>query len=155
MARKRVYATAAMMLAALLGISGRSSAQSYPVKPIRVVMPFPPGASTDLIDRLIAQKLSASIGQQAIVDNRGGAGGTIGADSVAKAVPDGHTLLIGTPGAITISPNLQPKLPYQPLRDFAPITMLATVANLLVAHPSVPARNVQELIALAKSKRAS
>jgi len=153
MARKRVYAAAAMMAAAFLGISGRGSAQSYPVKPIRVVVPFPPGASTDLIGRLVAQKLSASVGQQAIVDNRAGAGGTIGADSVAKAAPDGYTLLIGTPGAITISPSLQPKLPYQPLRDFAPITMLATVANLLVAHPSVPARNVQELIALARAKR--
>ena len=142
-----------MMMAALPGISGTASGQSYPIKPIKVVVPFPPGASTDLIGRLVAQKLSASVGQQAIVENRGGAGGTIGADSVAKAAPDGYTLLIGTPGAITISPSLQPKLPYQPLRDFAPITMLATVANLLVAHPSVPARNVQELIALAKTKR--
>lgn len=119
---------------------------------MKVVVPFPPGASTDVIGRLVAQKLTASLGQSAIVENRGGAGGVIGADSVAKAAPDGYTLLIGTPGAITISPSLQPKLPYQPLKDFACVSLLATVANLLVSHPSVPISNIQSLIALAASK---
>lgn len=127
-------------------------AQSFPAKPIKVVVPFPPGASTDSIGRLVAQKLSASLGQSAIVENRSGAGGVIGADSVAKAAPDGYTLLIGTPGAITISPSLRPKLPYQPMKDFAPISLLATVPNLLVSHPSVPITNVRSLIALAQRK---
>ncbi len=142
-------------LAAALFLSSAADmapAQSFPSRPMKVVVPFPPGASTDMIGRLVAQKLSASLGQSAIVENRGGAGGVIGADSVAKAAPDGYTLLIGTPGAITISPSLQPKLPYQPMKDFASISLLATVPNLLVSHPSVPISSVQDLIALAASK---
>jgi len=114
------------------------------------VVPFPPGGSTDIFARPIAQKLSEALKQQVVVENRGGAGGTIGADAVAKSPPDGYTLLMGHIGTLAVAPSLYPKLPYDPRRDFAPVGMVASVANVLVVNPSVPARSVQELIALAK-----
>src|SRR5688572_20797112 len=153
MSETQTIAAIAFAGLALSGVvSGSVLGQSYPAKPIKLVIPFPPGGSTDVIGRLVGQKLSDALGQPVVVDNRGGAGGVIGADFTAKSPPDGYTILIGTPGAITISPSLQPKLPYQPIRDFAPVSLLATVPNLLVSHPSVPVTTVQDLIRLAKAR---
>jgi tripartite-type tricarboxylate transporter receptor subunit TctC len=127
-----------------------SHAQPYPAKPIRMIVPFPPGGATDIVGRLIAQKMAEPMGQQVIVDNRSGAGGTIGSDIAAKAPPDGYTLLLGTSSTHAIAPSLYSKLPYDPVRDFTPVTLVATATILLAVHPSIPARNVKELIALAK-----
>jgi tripartite-type tricarboxylate transporter receptor subunit TctC len=127
-------------------------AQNYPTRPIRLIVPFAPGGGTDLVARTIAQRASESIGQAIVVDNRGGAGGVIGADLVAKAPPDGYTLLMGTPGPLTINPNLQSKTPYDTLKDFAPISLATISPFVLVVHPSVPARSVKELIALARAR---
>jgi tripartite-type tricarboxylate transporter receptor subunit TctC len=128
-------------------------AQTYPAKPIRLVVPFPAGGPTDIVGRTVAQKLSEQLGQQVIVDNRGGAGGIIGTEQVAKSAPDGYTLLMGTIGGIAVAMSLQPNRGYDTLRDLAPITQTVTVTNILVTHPSVPARNVKELLALAKAKK--
>jgi tripartite-type tricarboxylate transporter receptor subunit TctC len=127
-------------------------AQTYPTKPLRMVVPFPPGGTTDILGRVAAQKLSEALGQQVIVDNRPGAGGNIGTELVAKSPPDGYTLLTDPGSTLTINPSLFAKLPFDSLKDFAPVTILAAVPNLLVVHPSLPVRNVKELIALAKAK---
>jgi tripartite-type tricarboxylate transporter receptor subunit TctC len=137
-----------------LTLAAAAHAQSAGGKPIRFVVPFPAGANPDLVARVIGQKLSEAWGQPVVVDNRGGAGGVVGLDSVAKAPADGQTLLIGTAGVITIAPSLY-KLPYDIVRDFDPVTMLAYVPNILVVNPSVPAKNVRELIALAKARPAA
>ena len=129
-----------------------SFAQTYPVKPVRLITPFPPGGTTDILARITAQKLSESLGQQVIVDNRGGGGGTIGVEAAARSAPDGYMILIAHIGPLAMAPALYPKLGYDPVKDFAPITLLATVPNGLVVHPSVPARTVKELIALARAK---
>jgi len=145
--------TSSCLAAVLLAIaSGAAVAQAYPVKPVRMVVPFPAGGATDIVGRLIAQKLSESWGQQVIVDNRGGAGGTIGSDIAAKSAPDGYTMLVGTSSTHAIAPSLYSKLPYDPVRDFAPVTLVASATILLAVHPSVPAKNVRDLIALAKRK---
>ncbi len=127
-------------------------AQGYPTKPIRLIVPFPAGGTTDISARGIAPGLSELLGQNVIVDNRGGAGGIIGADLVAKAAPDGYTLLMGSNSTVSVAPSLYPKNPYHPIRDFAPISLVATTPFVLVEHPSVPAKTVKELIALAKSR---
>ena len=127
-------------------------AQPYPVKPIRCVVPYPPGGPTDIIGRAIAQKLAEALGQPVIIDNRGGAAGTIGSEQVARAPADGYTLLWGTPGTHGIAPSIYPKLGYDPVKDFTHITLIALGTNLLVVHPSVPARSVAELVAVAKSR---
>jgi tripartite-type tricarboxylate transporter receptor subunit TctC len=146
--------TAPTCLAAVLLaiVPGAAVSQAYPVKPVRMVVPFPAGGATDIVGRLIAQKLSESLGQQVIVDNRGGAGGTIGSDIAAKAAPDGYTMLVGTSSTHAIAPSLYSKLPYDPVRDFAPVTLVASATILLAVHPSVPAKNVRDLIALGKKK---
>ena len=126
-------------------------AQSYPTKPVRIINPFSPGGSLDLVSRTLAKSMSAELGQPVIVDNRPGAGGTIGVDLVAKSPPDGYTLL-AVQSSITINPSLQQKVPYDPVRDFAPIAKLAAYMIFLGVHPSLPARSVKQLIALAKSK---
>jgi tripartite-type tricarboxylate transporter receptor subunit TctC len=122
-------------------------AQSFPSKPIRIVVPFPPGGSTDVIGRRIAEKFQASMGQPAIVENKPGAGGAVGAAEVARAAPDGHTLLIGVTGSNAVSYSLNPKLPYQP-KDFAPVSLVVSAPLTIVVGPSVPARNLKELAAL-------
>jgi len=127
-------------------------AQNYPARPIRVIAPFPPGGGTDLFARTIAQKLSAAWGQQVVVDNRSGAGGMIGSEMVAKAAPDGYTLLITSSSSHVISPHLSRKPPYDALNDFVAVIMIASAPNVLVVHPSVPARSVKELIDLAKAR---
>ena len=132
--------------------SSLALAQSYPSKTVRMIVPFPPGGTTDILGRLAAQKLSEALGHQVIVDNRPGAGGNIGAELAAKSPADGYTLLAAPGSTLTIHPSLYAKLPFDPLRDFAPITMLAAVPNLLVVHPSLPVKSVKDLIALAKAK---
>jgi tripartite-type tricarboxylate transporter receptor subunit TctC len=124
-------------------------AQPYPAKPVRLVVPFPAGGSADTLARIAGTKLSERWGQQVVVDNRGGAGGNIGADVLAKSPPDGHTLMMGTV-ALAISAGLYKKLPFDVAKDFVPVTLVASVPMILVVHPAVPAKSVQELIALAK-----
>jgi tripartite-type tricarboxylate transporter receptor subunit TctC len=127
------------------------AAQNYPAKTIRLVSPFPPGGSVDVVGRILAAKLTENLGQQVIVDNRSGASGIIGTELVAKAPPDGYTLLINTLPLVT-NEFLMPRMPYDPIRDFEPISMVTSSPSLVTVHPSVPARSVKELIALAKSK---
>ncbi|MCC6533047.1 MAG: tripartite tricarboxylate transporter substrate binding protein [Burkholderiales bacterium] len=124
----------------------------YPVKPIRYVVPYPPGGPLDIVARLTGQRLSARLGQPVIVDNRPGAGGNIGADMVAKAPPDGYTVVMGAVATHAINPHLYRKLPYDPVRDFAPVTLITQVPNILVVHPALPVKSVNDLIALAKAK---
>ena len=151
MKRHRAILTAGVVLAALVLAPVTLRAQSYPSKPIRLIIPFPPGGSTDILGRSLAQKLSEAWGQQVLVDNRGGAGGTIGADLAAKAPADGYTLLMGHIGTLAVNVSLYPKLSYDPVRDFAPVSMVALVPNVLVVHPALPVKNVTELIAYAKA----
>lgn len=141
-----------MAIAVAMAVAAPVIAQSYPAKPVRVIVPFPAGGGTDLFARAVAQKLSGALGQQFIVDNRSGAGGMIGSELVAKAPPDGHTLLITSSSTHSINPHLVKKPLYDPLRDFAPISLIASAPNVLVIHPSVPARSVRDLIALAKAR---
>jgi tripartite-type tricarboxylate transporter receptor subunit TctC len=124
----------------------------YPTKPVRFVITFPAGGPTDVVVRLVGQRLTEEWGQPMIIDNRGGAGGIVGTEIVAKAAPDGYSFLVGTAGGMTINPALQSKLVYDPFRDFTPVGMLVMNPQILVAHPSVAAKNVKELVALAKSK---
>jgi len=127
-------------------------AQDYPSKPVRMVVPFPPGGTTDILARAVGQKLSESWGQQVVIDNRPGAGGNIGTDIVAKSPADGYTLLMGTVGTHAINASLYGKLPFDPVKDFAPVTLVASVPNVLVVNSTVDSKSVKELIALAKSK---
>ena len=129
-----------------------AQAQAYPNRPVRIVVPFPPGAATDTLGRLIAQRLSESWGQPVTVDNRPGAGSIIGAETSAKSAPDGSTIFMGHIGTHGANPALYAKLPYDPVRDFAPVSLLVTIPNLLAVHPSLPVTSVRELIDLAKSK---
>jgi tripartite-type tricarboxylate transporter receptor subunit TctC len=129
-----------------------SFAAEYPTRPIRLIVPFPPGGGNDILARAVGQRLSPIIGQQIIIDNRGGAGGQLGAELAAKADPDGYTLFLGSIGNLTFLPVLQARLPYDPVRDFAPVTLLATSAFILVVNPEVPAKSLKEFIALAKAK---
>lgn len=136
---------------ALAAVATGAAAQQYPSKPVRFVVPFAAGGPNDIQARLLGEKLGQRLGQQFIVDNRGGAGGNIGMEIVAKAPPDGHTLVIATVGTWAVNPHLY-KLPYDVIRDFAPIIQVSTSPAVLVVHPSMPAKNVKELVALAKSK---
>jgi tripartite-type tricarboxylate transporter receptor subunit TctC len=141
-----------MLIASGLTATGAVDAQSYPARPIRMVIPFSAGGATDVPGRIIAQKLSAALGQQVIIDNRPGAGGVIGSHIVAKAQPDGHTMLL-TGTAFSLAPTIyHGKLGFDPLKDFAPVAQVALTANALVVHPSLPARSVKELIAMAQSQ---
>ncbi len=126
-------------------------AQTFPSKAVRIIVPYPPGGTSDILSRLLSPKLNEVFGQPVVVDNRPGANGNIGADLVAKSPPDGHTLLLADLGALTISPSIY-KLPFDPVRDFAPVTMVTYSPHLLAVHPTVPVKTVKELIALAKSK---
>lgn len=138
--------------AASLGAVMPASAQQYPVRPVRFVVPFAPGGSTDTLARTIGVKLAGALGQQVVVDNRPGANGDIGMMIVARAPADGHTIVLGYIANLAIAPSLYAKMPYDPVKDFTPVTQLASSPNVLVAHPSVPAGNLKELIALAKAK---
>ncbi len=123
----------------------------YPTRPIRFIVPFPPGGGNDIVGRIVAVKLSQGLGQQVVVDNRGGAGGTVGTDITAKAAPDGHTLLINNI-SLAVNHTLMPRLPYDTLRDLQPVTLVGRQANIVVVHPDVAAKSVQELLALARAK---
>ena len=132
-------------------LSALGAAQDYPAKAVRIIVPFAPGGGTDLSARIIAQKLSESLGANFVVDNRPGAAGIVGTESVAKSKPDGYALLVVS-SSHAINPAMYPKLPYDTARDFAPVSLLLSGPTLLVAHPSLPAKNARELIALAKSR---
>src|SRR3954463_16659041 len=138
------------LLCATVLASAASVAQDYPARPVRIIVPFPPGGATDVVTRILAQKLSEQFARQVVVDNRGGAGGIVGVEVVAKAPPDGYMLVMGTSGTHAINASLYPKLSYDPVKDFAPVTRTALLPSMIVVHPSIPARSVRELIALAK-----
>jgi len=140
------------LLVTVLSVASPALAQPYPAKPIRMIIGFPPGGGTDIVGRIVGQKLAETLGQQILPDNRGGASGQIAAELAAKAPPDGYTIMMAHIAAISILPSLYPKLPYDPIRDFAPISLVAIGPNFLVVHPSVPARSVKELVALAKAR---
>ena len=145
----------ATLLLALALVSGVARAEDYPSRPIRFVVPYPPGGPLDIMARAIGQKLAQTWGQPVVVDNRAGAGGNIGADLVAKSTPDGYTLLLGAVATHAINPTLYGKLPYDPVRDFTPVALVAQVPNVLVVNPAVPAKSVRELIELARAKPGS
>jgi tripartite-type tricarboxylate transporter receptor subunit TctC len=136
----------------LLSTAGDAAARAYPEHPIRLVVPFPPGGGVDVVTRILALEMTEKTGQQVVVDNRAGAGGIIGTEIVAKSAADGYTLLMGNVATHAVNVNLHKKLPYDPLKDFAPVSRVAEVPEILVVHPSVPANSINELIALAKSK---
>ena len=142
----------AAAMAVALGLPFHAPAQTYPDRPIRVVVPFPPGGSTDFTARILSKHLPTALGQSIVIDNRGGAAGNIGIGLAAKAPPDGYTLLVSADGPITVNPTLYSGLPYEPIRDLPAITQMIHYAYLAVVHPSVPAASVKELIQLAKSQ---
>jgi tripartite-type tricarboxylate transporter receptor subunit TctC len=142
-----------MMLAfALACVAPNALAQTYPVKPVRLIVPFAAGGGTDIVARTVGAKLGESFGQTVVVDNRAGASGAIGTELVARSPADGYTLLMGSSGPIAVNPALHAKLPYDPLRDFVPVALITTMPFLTVVHPSLPVRSVKELIALAKAR---
>jgi tripartite-type tricarboxylate transporter receptor subunit TctC len=152
---RRVALGGALALAAAALLPSLAAAQSFPTKPIRIVVPFPPGGSTDLLARRIGEKLAAVWGQPVVVDNRAGAGGTLGADYVAKSAPDGYTLLMGVTGSNAIANALYPKLPYDVVKDFAPVSLVVSSPLVLVRNPNFAPKTVQELVAAAKAKPGS
>ena len=146
----RYLKSIAAFLLALLCFAAHPQADTYPAKPIRIVVPFPAGGATDIAARAIADKMSANWKQPVLVENRAGAGGNVGADYVAKSAPDGYTLVMGITGSHAINISLYSKMPYDPVKDFEAITQVAVVPNVVVVHPSVPAKTLAEFIALAK-----
>ena len=146
MRRLKVIALLVVLLA------GSALAQPYPARPVKLIVPFPPGGNTDIVGRLLAQKLSDGFGQQVYVENRGGAGGTIGAEAAAKSPNDGYTLFFSTTGTLASAPSMQPNLRYDPIKDFAPITTLANAPVVVIIAASASPRNLGELVQLAKSQ---
>ena len=142
-------------LIALLACAGSAFAQAWPARPIKLIVPYPPGGSADILARAIGQKLADGIGQSVVIDNRPGAGTAIGAEAAARSAPDGYTIMLGTVSSHAINPALNPGLKYDPVKDFAPVSLVASIPFALLVHPSLPARSVQELIALAKTKPGS
>jgi tripartite-type tricarboxylate transporter receptor subunit TctC len=147
----RKLLAAALCAAAALHAAG-AAAQAWPAKPIRLMVPFPPGGSTDIVARIVAQKLSERLGQSIVIENRGGAGGTIGTALVAKSAPDGYNLGVASTSTHVVAPGVYARLDYDPVKDFAPVGLMAISPYLLVVNPSVPAKSVQELVALAKKQ---
>ena len=146
MKRHAIFGTAALLMSAV------ALPQTYPEKPVRVIVPFPAGGAADIVARQVAQGLATNVGGQFLVDNRAGAGGAIGAELVARAQPDGYVLLFASSSAISIGPHIGAKSPYDALRDFTPIVLIAFAPNVLVVHPSLPAKSVKDLIAVAKAR---
>ncbi len=138
--------------AALAFAAASAAAQTYPAKPLRIISPFAAGGGVDFTARVVGQKLTEALGQTTVVDNRAGAAGVIGTELAARAAPDGYTLLLGSAGPMTILPAMGAKLPYDPIKDFAPVTLVTSLPYVLVVHPSLPVRNVKELLALARAK---
>jgi tripartite-type tricarboxylate transporter receptor subunit TctC len=134
----------------MLGMT-QAAAQTYPAKPVRMVVPFPAGGTPDILGRILVQRLTTALEQTVLIDNRGGAAGNIGVEAVARSAPDGYTLIIGHSGTFAVNPSLYAKLPFNTVKDFAPVTLIAMVPNLLVVHPSLPVKSVKELVALAKA----
>jgi tripartite-type tricarboxylate transporter receptor subunit TctC len=147
---RKLFVAATVALAAA-GAPAAQAQDNYPTRPVRVVIAFPPGGPTDFVGRLVTDKMSAELGQRVYIENRAGAAGTVGADNVAKADPDGYSLFLTTSGAVTIAPHIQ-SVPYDPLRDFAPIALVTKVTEVLVVTPKLGIKTVKELIALAKDK---
>jgi tripartite-type tricarboxylate transporter receptor subunit TctC len=141
-----------LLLAIAFGAAAGAQAQAYPAKVIRLVLPFPPGGGTDLVGRMLAQKLSVPLGQQVVVENRAGAGGRIGAEVVAKSPPDGYALLLAGSSVLATGPALYARLPFEMPKDFAPISLVAYTAYAVIMHPLVPARTVKDLVALARAR---
>jgi tripartite-type tricarboxylate transporter receptor subunit TctC len=141
-----------LLLMASLSAAAPAAHAAYPEKPIRIIVPYPPGGNIDITARAIAPGLTEALGQQVVIDNRGGAGGTIGSEIAAKSAPDGYTLLLGSTGTLTNAPALYPKLGYDPVKDFATTSMVSIVPLVMETHPSVPAHTVKEFIALAKTR---
>src|SRR5688572_25664208 len=137
---------------AAVACAGLAGAAEYPAKPVRIVIGFPPGGFVDLTARLVAGPLGTALGQQVVVENRGGAGGIVGTELVARAAPDGYTLTVGSAGTHAVNQSLYRKLPYNVLRDFQPIARLADGPSILAVHPSLPARSVKDLLVLARSR---
>jgi tripartite-type tricarboxylate transporter receptor subunit TctC len=150
MMHRRSVAAAITACAVAISCAG-AAAQSYPQRPVRFIVPFAPGGSTDTLARAIGQKLGEALGQQVVVDNRSGGNGNIGMEIVAHAAPDGYTIVLGYIANLAIGPSIYAKLPFDPVRDFAPVTQLAQSPNILVVHPSVPAKTFREFIAYAKA----
>jgi len=142
---------AAVVALAPVPARAQSGADAYPGRPIRFILPFPPGGGTDILGRLIAERLTANLGQPVVTENRGGAGGNVGAEAAARSAPDGYTIVLVAP-SLAISPSLYSKLNYDPVRDFAPVSLVATVPNVIITHPSVPANTLAEFTRLAKTK---
>jgi tripartite-type tricarboxylate transporter receptor subunit TctC len=150
---KKLLALLCVVCSALLSpIASAQSAANYPNKPIKIVVPFPPGGATDIVARALGNELSKAFNQSVVIENKGGGGGNPGADMVAKSAPDGYTLVMATVGTHAINMSLYSKMPYDAVKDFEPIVLAAGVPNLLVVHPSVPAKSVKELTALAKAQ---
>jgi tripartite-type tricarboxylate transporter receptor subunit TctC len=147
---KSLRIVAAVVLLACGGAWAQPATEAYPSKPIHLILPFPPGGGTDIIGRILSERMSADLGQPVVLENRGGAGGNVGAEAAARSAPDGYTLVLVAP-SLAISPSLYKKLNYDPQRDLTPIGLVATVPNVLVTHPSVPAQTLAEFIALAKA----
>lgn len=141
-----------LAMALALAAVGDVHAQTFPTRPVRILVAFPPGGGTDIVARIISPRLTDIWGQQVIVENRAGASGVIGTEAAARSAPDGHTLFMATMGNATVNQHLYPKMPVDPLRDLAPLSQVVAVHFVMVAHPSLPARNVKELIALARSR---
>jgi len=149
--RRRELLIALIALAWATQVTAADSGQSYPNRPVRFIVPFAPGGSTDTLARTVGQKLGEALGEQVVVDNRSGGNGNIGTDLVAHAAPDGYTILLGYIANLAIGPSLYAKLPFDPVKDLAPVTQLAVAPNILVVHPSVPAKNFKEFIVYAKA----
>jgi len=147
--------TSACVALVLAGLSHAATQDKYPTRPIRLIVPFTPGGSTDILARLVSKHITDALGQQCIVDNRPGAGGTIGMEMAARAAPDGYTLVMGHIGTLAVNPALYSKLSYDPVKDFQPITLIAMIPNMLSVNPKIPAKTVKELIAVAQAKPGS
>jgi tripartite-type tricarboxylate transporter receptor subunit TctC len=152
MQRRSACTIAMLLVAALVGAVGIAGAQTYPTKPITIIVPFAAGGGNDIMARLLAQNMGRALGQQFVIDNRGGAAGTLGARAVAKATPDGYTLMVGHSGVFGVAPSLYANAGYDPRKDFAPIGLIASFQQILVVHPSLPVRSVKDLVALARKE---
>src|SRR5688572_6050653 len=149
--RMRCWTTVAVFLF-VVPVFAWAQGPAYPNRPVRLVVPFAPGGNADTLSRTASQRVSESIGQQIVIDNRSGANGNIGMEIVARAAPDGYTIVLGYIANVAIAPSLMAKLPFDPVKDYAPISQLASSPNIIVVHSSVPARTMKELVALSKAK---
>jgi tripartite-type tricarboxylate transporter receptor subunit TctC len=152
MQRRSACTIAMLLITSLAGAVGIAGAQTYPTKPITIIVPFAAGGGNDIMARLLAQNMGRALGQQFVIDNRGGAAGTLGARAVAKSAPDGYTLMVGHSGVFGVAPSLYGNAGYDPRKDFAPIGLIASFQQILVVHPSLPVRSVKDLVALARKE---